>query len=124
MAGGPLSNKRGHVLVTNDRVIVSDNRFGGSGAGGIGGPLAGMLADALQRRQSGKPPILEFAMSDVTRVGHEKKLTVRDILLIEANGQEHRFAQGFKQLAPVLRRVLTERHGKNVVEDGEGFRVS
>jgi len=126
MAGGPLSNKRGQVLLTNDRLLFSDHLFNAQGARGAGGFLAGEVAAFLERRrQEGKPPMFEFPLTDITRVAHEKKLTVRDILVIEAGGKEHRFAQGWKAWSPLLRRVLEERHGRSIVDEGsESWRVS
>jgi hypothetical protein len=48
------------------------------------------------------------------------KLTVRDILVIETvAGEAARFATGFKSWSPLLRRVLAERHGKAVADEGE-----
>jgi hypothetical protein len=44
---------------------------------------------------------------------------VRDILAIETDAGESRFASGFKTLNPMLRRAITERHGRSAVEDGE-----
>ena len=112
MGGGPLSNKRGHALLTNDRLLFSDQRFAPAQAGAIGGPLAGALAEALERRRRGRPPLLDFPLTDIARVSHVTKLTVRDILVIDAGGTEYRFAQGFKAWNPLLRRVLAERHGR------------
>jgi hypothetical protein len=88
MGGNALKNKRGHLLITNDRVVFSDQRFD------------------------------PFPMSDITRVSHVKKLTVRDILVIEAGGDEHRFSEGYATIASVLRRALTERHGRVIQDDG------
>ncbi|HWC32379.1 MAG TPA: hypothetical protein VG709_04550 [Actinomycetota bacterium] len=125
MAGGPFKNKNGVATLTNDRFVFADQRFSAQAAGAAGGMLAGAVAGALEKRRSkGKPPMIDVPLTDVTRVAHEKKMTVRDILVIEAKGEEHRFAQGFKALRPLLRRALPERHGRNVVDDGEGFRVS
>lgn len=36
----------------------------------------------------------------------------------EAGGSERRLNDGFKKWDPLLRRVLAERHGRRVVEDG------
>ena len=124
MGGNALKNKRGHLLVTNDRILFSDQRFDPATSGAVGGALAGMLASALESRRKGRPPLLDFPLSDITRVSHVKKLTVRDILVIEAGGSEYRFSEGYAAIGPVLRRVLTERHGRTVEDDGaEAWRV-
>jgi hypothetical protein len=125
MGRNVLKNKRGHALLTNDRVLFSDQRFDPTLAGGVGGPLAGALAGALERRRKGKPPILDFPLTDITRVSHVTKMTVRDILVIEAGDEEHRFGEGFKTWSPVLRRALTERHGRTIMDDGpDNWRVT
>jgi hypothetical protein len=118
MGGYLLKNKRGHVLITNDRVLFTDQRFNPTSAGAVGGPLAGLLAEALEHRRKGRPPLLDFPLTDITRVSHVTKLTVRDILIIEAEGEEHRFSEGYGLLSPLLRRALTERHGRVVIDDG------
>jgi hypothetical protein len=119
MGGNALKNKRGHLLITNDRVVFSDQRFDPAMSGAVGGPLAGMLATALESRRKGKPPLLDFPMSDITRVSHVKKLTVRD------GGDEHRFSEGYATIAPVLRRSITERHGQTIQDEGpEAWRVA
>ena len=124
MGGGPLSNKRGHALLTSDRLLFSDQRFAPAQAGAVGGPLAGALAEALERRRKGRPPLLDLPLTDIARVSHVTKLTVRDILEIEAGGAEYRFAQGFKAWNPLLRRVLAERHGRSIEEEGpDAWRV-
>jgi hypothetical protein len=94
-------------------------------SGAVGGPLAGMLASALESRRKGKPPLLDLPLSDIRRVSHVKKLTVRDILVIDAAGGEHRFSEGYATIAPVLRRAITERHGRTIQDDGaEAWRVA
>jgi hypothetical protein len=125
MGGNALKNKRGHVLLTNDRLLFTDQRFNPILAGSVGGPLAGLLAGALESRRKGKPPILDFPLTDITRASHVTKLTVRDILVIEAGGGEHRFSEGYHTLGPLLRRALTERHDRTVVDDGpDAWRVT
>lgn len=118
MAGGPLKNKRGHALLTNDRVLFMDQRFAPEQAGAVGGWLAGKLAEELEKRRKERPPMVDLRLTDITRVSHVTKLTVRDILVIETAAGETRFATGFKEWSPLLRRALTERHGRTVVDEG------
>jgi hypothetical protein len=119
MASGPLKNKRGHAHLTNDRIFFSDRRFDAAAAGGAGGALAGATASAFEKLRKERPPMVDFPLTDVTRVAHVTKLTVRDILVIETAAGETRFANGFKEWSPSLRRVLTERHGRTLADDGE-----
>jgi hypothetical protein len=124
MAGGALKNKRGVLHLTNDRLFFNDQRFNPQLAGGVGGPLAGALSEALEKLRKEHPPMIDLALTDITRVSHVTKLTVRDILVVETAAGESRFASGFKSLNPLLRRTLTERHGRSVVDEGaDAWRV-
>jgi hypothetical protein len=125
-AGALFKNKKGHLLITNDRMLFSDQRFSAKQSRAVGGMLAGALAGALEKmRSEGRPPMIDLPLTDITRVSHVTKMTVRDIIVIEAGGHEFQFAQGFKSLSPILRRALTERHGKTVADDGDdAWRVS
>lgn len=68
--------------------------------------------------------MIDLALTDITRIEHVTKLTVRDILGVETAGGESQFANGFKTMSPLLRQALTERHGRRVVDDGaEAWRV-
>ncbi len=118
IAGGPLKNKRGHAVLTNERVLFMDQRFAPAQAGAVGGWLAGKLAEELEKRRKERPPMVDLPLTDITRVSHVTKLTVRDILVLETRSGETRFANGFKAWNPLLRRVLTERHGRTVVDEG------
>jgi hypothetical protein len=113
MAGGALKNKRGVVHLTNDRLFFNDQRFDTS----LGG-LAGTLSEALEKLRKEHPPMIDLVLTDITRIAHVTKLTVRDILVVETAAGESRFANGFKTMSPLLRQALTERHGRRVVDDG------
>ena len=122
MAGGALKNKRGVLHLTNDRLFFNDQRFDTT----LGG-LAGSLSEALEKLRKEHPPMIDLALTDITRVSHVTKLTVRDILVVETAAGESRFANGFKTLNPMLRRALSERHGRSVVDDdadADAWRVS
>jgi hypothetical protein len=109
-----LKNKRGVAHLTNDRLFFNDQRFDTS----LGG-LAGTLSEALEKLRKEHPPMIDFPLTDITRVSHVTKLTVRDILVIETAAGENRFSNGFKTMSPLLQRALTERHGRKVVDVGE-----
>jgi len=125
MSGGPFSNKRGHALLTNDRVLFSDQKFDAAMSTAVGGVLAGTLASGLGKLRKEHPPMVDMPLTDITKVSHVTKLTVRDILVIETAAGETRFANGFKDWSPLLRRALSERHARTLADDGEdAFRVS
>ena len=118
ISGGPLKNKRGHAHLTNDRVLFMDRRFDPTQARAVGGLLSGALAEQLEARRKERPPMVDLPLTDITRVSHVTKLTVRDILVIETVTGETRFANGFKEWEPLLREALTRRHGRTVVDEG------
>jgi hypothetical protein len=118
ISGGPLKSMRGHAHITNDRVLFMDQRFNPTQSAAVGGVLAGVLAEQLEKRRKERPPMVDFPLTDITRVSHVTKLTVRDILVIETAAGETRFANGFKAWNPLLRRALTERHGRTVIDEG------
>jgi len=57
-------------------------------------------------------------VTDITRVARAKKLRNNDILVIGVGATEHPFMGGFDTWDPLLRRLLTQRHGRTIVEDG------
>ena len=83
ISGGPLKNKRGHAHLTNDRVLFMDQRFDPNQSRAVGGLLAGALAEQLEKRWKERPPMVDLPLTEITRVSRVKKLTVRDILVIE-----------------------------------------
>jgi hypothetical protein len=118
MAGGPFSNKRGNAYLTNDRILFADVKFD---ANEIGGALAGWLESFRKER----PPMVDMPLADVTKVWHLKKMTVRDIIVVESSSAEARFSTGWGEWVPLLRRVLQERHARTVTDDGpDAFTVS
>ena len=125
MAGGALKNKRGHAHLTNDRILFMDQRFNPEQAGAVGGALAGALANALEKRRKERPPMVDMPLTDITRVSHVKKLTVRDILVIETAAGQTQFANGWQAWNPLLKRALTERHGRKIEDEGpEAWKVT
>ncbi|MFN2593896.1 MAG: hypothetical protein ABR579_03280 [Actinomycetota bacterium] len=125
MAGGPLKNKRGHAILTNDHILFLDQRFSAQQSAAVGGVLAGLLAEGLEKLRKEKPPLVDLQLAEVTRVSLIKKMTVRDIIVIESASGATQFANGYKVWEPLLRRALTERHGRTVTEDGsDAWRVS
>jgi hypothetical protein len=73
--------------------------------------LAGTLAAGLEKLRKEHPPMVDTPPTDITRVSHVTKLTVRDILVLETAAGETKFANGFKAWSPLLRRVLIEMFG-------------
>ena len=125
MGTNVLKNKRGQLLLTNDRILFTDQRLDPTLAGGVGGALAGAVAEGLQRMRKEKPPLMDVPLTDVTSVAHAKKTTVRDILIIRVGDNEYRFSEGYEALGPSMIRALTERHGRTVTQDGpESWQVS
>jgi hypothetical protein len=55
----------------------------------------------------------------VTRVSRATKMRNRDMLVIQAGATECRFTGGFDAWDPLLRRVLTQRFHRTIVEEGQ-----
>lgn len=119
--------KMGTALLTNDRIVFHDQRYNSTAAMATGGPLAGIVASKLEKRRQkkGRDAVLDLPVSEITRVSHAKKLGSKNILVFEAGGKERRFNDGYSKWEPLLRRLLTERYGRSITQDGEdSWRVS
>lgn len=64
-----LKNKRGHLLLTNDRILFTDQRSDPALAGGVGGALAGAFAEGLERMRTVKPPLLDLPRRNLPKRG-------------------------------------------------------
>ena len=69
MGSNVLKNKRGHLLLTNDRILFTDQRSDPTLAGGVGGALAGALAEGLERMRKVKPPLLDLPRRNLPKRG-------------------------------------------------------
>ncbi len=116
LAGG-LKNKSGHATLTNDRVLFFDEFYGA--AKRTISPLQRLVATKMQDRLDKRGPIVDMPLTAVTRVSRAKKMRNKDMLVIEAGANECRFTGGFDAWDPLLRRLLTERFHRTIVDEGQ-----
>ena len=106
----------GRAILTNDRVLFVDKKFDG----GVGGAVGGPIADRLQKKHEAGGPLLDLPLEAIVRVSQAKKLLNKDIIVLETDSGEHRLNDGFTKLDSLLRRLLTERFGRTITEEGPG----
>lgn len=116
---GGLKNKMGRAKLTNDRILFFDQKYNTVGATAAGGLLAGLVAAKLEKRHAQKGPLLDIPLTDVTRVERATKGRNKDLIIVEAGGEQHRFNEGYSAWDPLLRRLLQERHGRTVVVESD-----
>jgi hypothetical protein len=115
----------GRAVLTNDRIIFVDQKYNSGMAAATGGILAALVTNKLQKKHEAKGPFLDLPIAEITRVARAKKLLNKDLLVFEAGGIERRFNEAFSKWAPLLRRLLNERHGKTITDDGpDAWRAS
>lgn len=109
--------KRGTATLTNDRIRLGEPRTRAN-LGGMG------MVQRMQQLVGEPPPTLELELRDVTGVERATKAMNKDRLVIHAAGRSHLFTNGYARWAPLLERVLSERHGLDVVDrTADGFRT-
>lgn len=117
--------KMGQIVLTNDRIVFTDKTFGGTGASIIGDLAASAVQAHKDKKAGGGGPRELLRLADL-RAG---RLQRRHLL---PNLYELRVADGsscrthrrlFKRWDREIRRLLSERHGLTVTEDGDGWRA-
>ena len=116
---GGLKSKIGRAVLTNDRILFFDQKYNAGAATAAGGLLAGLLAAKLEKRHEKGGPLLDLSLTEVTRVQRATKHRNKDLMIVEAGQEQHRFNEGYSTWAPLLRRLLEQRHDRTVVPDGE-----
>jgi hypothetical protein len=110
--------RRGDVTLTNDRLL-----FGNPSSGPVTGNLLGDLAGSLLTG-SHDPGVL-LTLPEVRSGGVRKRRLLPDLYeFTQADGATCRLPmkQG-RKWEVLVRRLLTERHGRTVVDDGDGWKV-
>jgi hypothetical protein len=114
-----------HVILTNDRILFSRQLFASPGEGG----LAALLVERQIQKQydegSGGPTEL-LALADIRSAKKLRRPLRGDLyeFTLEDGSTGGLGASAGKTWDPQIRRLLTERHGRSVVDDGDtGWRV-
>jgi hypothetical protein len=112
--------KLGWVMLTNDRILFTHQKFA---AGPGGGALPALVAGKLQKRSEKKAggPREVARLTDVRGGKPVKRRLLPDLYeLALADGSTCRLSAKLgKKWSPTIQRLVAERHGRTVVEDGE-----
>jgi hypothetical protein len=114
--------KMGSIVLTNDRIVFAHKSYGPTG--NIVGDLVAAGLEARSTQKAGGPQeILRIADLRGGRV--QRRRLLPDLYeLTLADGSTCRLHRALrKKWDPTIRRLLSERHGRAVREDGDGWRV-
>ena len=109
--------KRGTATLTNDRILLTNPGWKAD-LGGRG------MVQRMQQLVGEPPPALDLQVRDITGVERATKALNKDRLVLHVGARTHLFTNGYRAWAPLLERVLTERHGLTVLgRTPDGFRL-
>jgi hypothetical protein len=116
--------KMGTVVLTNDRLLFTQQKFATAG----GGVLAAVAADQLQKRYERKSggPREVLALAGLRGAGLKRRRLLPDLYEFTLDdGSTCWVSRDLRETwDPTIRRLLAERHQRRVVDDGEdGWRV-
>ena len=111
--------KLGTVVLTNDRILFSQQKFASADGGVLGALVADQLQKRSERKAGGPREVLALGELRGARLNRRRLLpdlyefTLEDgsICWVSHNVR--------KTWDPTIRRLLAERHGRTVVDDGE-----
>ena len=113
--------KLGTLVLTNDRILFTHQKFAASAGGGV---LAVLVAGELQRRSEKKAggPMEVAAISEIRGGAPAKRRFLPDLYELRLDdGSSFRISlkQG-ERWEPAIRRLLAERHGRALSDEGDG----
>jgi hypothetical protein len=118
--------KLGWIVLTNDRVLFTDQKFVSTGSEGVLGDLAVQLLQKRSEKKAGGPrAVVELA--ELRSAQDVKRRLLADLYeFTMADGSTCRVSKTVRdKWSATIRRLLTERHGRSLVDEGEyGFRVA
>jgi hypothetical protein len=114
--------KMGRVVLTNDRIVFSHNSTGASGSL-VGGLVEGALQDRAERKAGGPQQLVSLAELRGGRM--QRRRLLPDLYeLTRADNTTCRLHRKLrKRWDATIRRLLSERHGLTVTDDGDGWRA-
>ena len=114
--------RMGKVVLTNDRIIFASSSLGPSG-----NILGDVVAAALESRADSKAggPAELVRLAELRSGGVDRRRMLPDLYELRlADGGRVRLHRSLrKKWDPTIRRLLAERHGLTVRDDGDGWRV-
>lgn len=122
---GGERGKLGWVMLTNDRILFTQQKFASTGgAGALGALVVDQLQKRSERKAGGPSEVLKLA--DVRAAKLKKRRLLPDLYEFTlADGSTCWTSKDIrKHWDSLIRRLLTERHGRTVIDDGaDGWRV-
>jgi hypothetical protein len=115
--------KMGTAILTNDRILFTQQKFAAAG----GGALAALAADRLQQRSEKKSgPREVLALTEVTGARRNRRRFLPDLYEFTLNdGSTSWLSENMRERWDAqIRRLLAERHGRSTVDEAdEAWRV-
>ncbi len=113
--------KIGFVSLTNDRILFSQQKFDATASGGV---AAALVARGLQKHADKKAggPSEVLSLGDIRSAKRIRRPLRGDLyeFTLEDGSTRGIGASAARSWDPTIRRLLTERHGRALSEDGEG----
>jgi hypothetical protein len=118
---GGERGKMGSVMLTNDRILFTQQKFMNTGQGGA---LGALVVDQLQKRSEKRAggPREVLKLADIRSARTNKRRMLPDLYEFTlADGSTSWLSKEMrKRWDDTIRRLLAERHGRTVIDDGEG----
>ena len=113
--------KLGTMVLTNDRILWTHQKFASTAGGGV---LAELVAQQLQKRSERKAggPMEVCQLAEVTSATPVKRRFLPDLYELGlSDGSSFRISVGLRKAwDPIIRRLLTDRHGRTISDGGDG----
>ena len=117
--------KQGEVMLTNDRILFTDKTFGGAGVNIVGDLVASAVQTHKDKKAGGGGPRELVRLPDLRRGRLQRRRLLPNLYeLTLADGSTCRMHRKLrKRWDTTIRRLLSERHGLSVDDDGDGWRA-
>ena len=111
--------KMGTVALTNDRILFTQQKFGSAQGGVLGAIVADQLQKRSERKAGGASEVL--ALQEIRRARLNRRRFLPDLyeFTLEDGSVCWVSHEMRKKWDPTIRRLLSERHGLSVVDDGD-----
>jgi len=114
--------KMGEIMLTNERILLTHESFGPSGT--LVGGIVELAAEGVANRGA-KGPREIVRLSQLRAGGTQRRRMIPDLYMLTlADGSTVRLHRVLrKKWDPTIRRLISERHGLTVTDDGDGWRA-
>jgi hypothetical protein len=110
------------IVLTNDRIVFAHETFGPTGSL-VGGVIEAALEARADKKAGGSSDIARLA--ELRAASMQRRRMVPDLyMLTRADGSTVRLHRSLRKTwDPTIRRLLSERHGLALSDDGDGWRA-